>query len=170
MNDLIKEFNKSDSGVLVGDVRINNLAFADDIVLIANNEEELQELVSIASNHARAWRFTFNTKKCKVMVFNGKSKIPKISLEDDSLELVKAYKYLGVWFDSKLDWKLHKETILAKARRRAYTMMGFGVCKILPVKTCVNLWEVLVRPILEYAAEVWGGGGWDAAGKLQRVR
>ena len=81
-------------------MRINNLAFADDIVLIANNEEELQELVSIASNHARAWRFTFNTKKCKVMVFNGKSKIPKISLEDDSLELVKAYKYLGVWFDS----------------------------------------------------------------------
>ena len=45
INDLIKEFNKSDSGVLVGDVRINNLAFADDIVLIANNEEELQELV-----------------------------------------------------------------------------------------------------------------------------
>ena len=57
-NDLIKEFNKSDSGVLVGDVRINNLAFADDIVLIANNEEELQELVSIASNHARTWRLT----------------------------------------------------------------------------------------------------------------
>ena len=102
------------------------------------------------------------------MVFNGKSKIPKISLEDDILELVKAYKYLGVWFDSKLDWKLHKETILAKARRRAYTMMGFGVCKILPVKTCVNLWAVLVRPILEYAAEVWGGGGWEAAEKLQR--
>ena len=45
INDLIKEFNKSDSGVLVGDVRINNLAFADDIVLIANNEEELPELV-----------------------------------------------------------------------------------------------------------------------------
>ena len=32
----------------------------------------------------------------------------------------------------------------------------------------MNLWEVLVRPILEYAAEVWGGGGWEAAEKLQR--
>ena len=62
VNDLIKEYNRSDSEVLVGDVRINNLAFADDIVLIANNEEELQELVS-TSNHAHAWRFTFNTKK-----------------------------------------------------------------------------------------------------------
>ena len=72
------------------------MAFADDIVLIANNEEELQELVSIASNHARAWRFTFNTKKCKVMVFNSKSKISNISLEDDSLKLANAYKYLGM--------------------------------------------------------------------------
>ena len=73
-----------------------------------------------------------------------------------------------MWFDTKLDWKLHKETILAKAKRRAYTMVGFGACKILPVKASVNLWEVLVRPILEYAAEVWGGGVWEAAEKLQR--
>jgi hypothetical protein len=102
------------------------------------------------------------------VLFNGKKKKPEILLEGDSLEIVNAYKYLGVWFDSKLDWKLQKETILAKARRRAYTMMGFGVCKILPVKSCVNLWEVLVRPILEYAAEVWGDGGWEAAEKLQR--
>ena len=47
-------------------------------------------------------------------------------------------------------------------------MVGFGACKILPVKASVNLWEVLVRPILEYAAEVWGRGVWEAAEKLQR--
>ena len=39
---------------------------------------------------------------------------------------------------------------------------------MLPVKTCVTLWEVLVRPILEYAGEVWGEGLWEEAGKLQR--
>jgi len=81
---------------------------------------------------------------------------------------VKAYKYLGVWFDTNLTWRLHKATILAKAKRRAYTMMGFGVCKILPAAACINLWEVLVRPILEYAGEVWGEGPWEEAEKLQR--
>ena len=39
VNDLIKEFKKSDTGVLLGEVRINNLAFADDIVLTANDED-----------------------------------------------------------------------------------------------------------------------------------
>ena len=32
----------------------------------------------------------------------------------------------------------------------------------------MNLWEVLVRPILEYAGEVWGEGPWEEAEKLQR--
>ena len=138
VNDLIKEFKKSDTGVLVGEVRINNLAFADDIVLTANDEDELQELVTIAENYAQAWKFAFNTKKCKIMVFNGRKKKPKIFLEGERLEIVNAYKYLGVWFDTKLDWKLHKETILAKAKRRAYTMVGFGACKILPVKASTS--------------------------------
>ena len=40
--------------------------------------------------------------------------------------------------------------------------------KLLPVKVCVNLWEVLVRPILEYAGEVCGEGPWEEAEKLQR--
>ena len=60
--------------------------------------------------------------------------------------------------------------ISAKARRRAYTMMGFGGCKILPVTTCINLWEVLARHIIEYAAEVCvcrNQGGKEAAKKLQ---
>ena len=95
-----------------------------DIVLTANDEDELQELVTIAENYAQAWKFAFNTKKCKIMVFNGRKKKPKIFLEGERLEIVNAYKYLGVWFDTKLDWKLHKETILAKAKRRAYTMVG----------------------------------------------
>ena len=47
-------------------------------------------------------------------------------------------------------------------------MMGFGIYKLLPASTCVRLWEVLVRPILEYAGEVWGEGPWEEAEKLQR--
>ena len=47
-------------------------------------------------------------------------------------------------------------------------MMGFGIYKLLPANTCVWLWEVLVRPILEYASEVWGEDPWEEAEKLQR--
>ena len=53
-------------------------------------------------------------------------------MDGECLEVVNEYKYLGVWFDSKLNWKLHKETILRKAKKRAYIMMSFGIYKLLP--------------------------------------
>ena len=106
------------------------------------------------------------------MIFNGKRTKPDIFLDGECLEVVSEYKYLGVWFDSKLNWKLHKETILRKAKKRAYIMMGFGIYKLLPASTCVRLWEVLVRPILEYASEVWGrahGKSGEAAEEIGRL-
>ena len=119
-----------------------------------SSDEDLQELVKIAERYARKWNFAFNTKKCKVLVFNSKGAQPTVTLNNDRLEVVQEYKYLGVWLDEKLNWKSHKAYVLAKAKKRAYTIFGFRVNKLLPVKVCVNLWEVLVRPILEYASEV----------------
>ena len=89
-------------------------------------------------------------------MFNRKGAQPTITLDSDNLEVVKEHKYLGVWLDEKLNWKTHKAYVLAKAKKRAYTILGFRVNKLLPVKTCVTLWEVLVRPILEYAEERFG--------------
>ena len=103
-----------------------------------DTKEDLQTLLQVAEKYAQTWKFAFNTKKCKVMVFNRVGANPDTFLEGDRLEVVKAYKYLGVWFDTNLTWQLHKTTILAKAKRRAYTMMGFGVCKILPAAACIT--------------------------------
>ena len=51
---------------------MSNLTFADDIALLADNKANLQRLVKITENYARRWRFSFNTKKSKVVVFIGK--------------------------------------------------------------------------------------------------
>ena len=108
INDLIRELNDSNLGVAIGNGKLSNLTFADDIALMANNSRDLQKLVKIAENYARKWNFAFNTKKCKVLVFNRKGAQPTITLDSDNLEVVKEYKYLGVWLDEKLNCKTHK--------------------------------------------------------------
>ena len=110
INDLIRELNDSNLGVAIGNGKLSNLTFADDIALMANNSRDLQKLVKIAENYARKWNFAFNTKKCKVLVFNRKGAQPTITLDSDNLEVVKEYKYLGVWLDEKLNWKLTRHT------------------------------------------------------------
>jgi hypothetical protein len=39
----------------------------------------------------------------------------------------------------------------------------------LSVKTGIKLWETMVRPILEYGAEIWGGGKWPQADVIQNA-
>ena len=147
INDLIKELKDSGIGVTVGKVTLNNLVFADDIVLITDTGAELQTLLTIAEKYALKWRFVFNTKKCKVMVFNGRKAEGNVKalLDGDRLEVVKEYKYLGVWFDSKLNWKLQKDTVKKKATKRAYMIVGFGAYKLLPGNSCIHLWEGMGR-------------------------
>src|SRR5689334_7621267 len=123
---------------------------------MANNKKELQTLLNVAEKYAKTWKFDFNTKKCKVLVFNHRKCDPDLFLDGDRLEVVSNYKYLGIWFTADGKWKLHKQTMIAKARRRAYAMLRCGA-SFLSVKTCVKLWETLVRPVLE----IWGAGAWE---------
>ncbi len=45
INDLISEVNIFNFGVNINDIIISILAFADDIVIIAQNEKELQDIL-----------------------------------------------------------------------------------------------------------------------------
>jgi len=168
INGMIRDLKDTRVGVSIRRRKLNNFCFADDAVLVAESRRDLQVLLNAAEKYANSWKLSFNVSKCKVMVFNRKAASPALLLDGKGLEEVKQYKYLGVWFDGRVSWKLHKTTVLDKARRRAYMMLGFGVCKALPIRTCLKLWEILVRPILEYAAEVWCDGIWEEAERLQR--
>ena len=53
MNELISDLNNSGVGIEIADILINSLSFADDIVLMADNEADLKRLLDITSNFAK---------------------------------------------------------------------------------------------------------------------
>ena len=74
-------------------------------------------------------------------------------INDVNLSIVNKHKHLGIWIESSLGWDSHINYIVGKANR----MLGlirrtFGSKDPVAVKTAYN---VLVRPILEYACPVW---------------
>ena len=66
-------------------------------------------------------------------------------------------KYLGVTFYKRLTWKTHIKNITNKASQRTGIIKFMSNYKKgLNQQYLLTLYKSIVRPILEYASEVWG--------------
>lgn len=179
INDLAAKLKSAGHGIWVAGRRVALLMYADDVVLLANNANELGSMNKIATNFARLNRFQYNGEKSAVMVFNvdGKTRenVRKTSwsLFGEEVMVKDSYQYLGTATHNNMsDWGPHVKAQIAKAIHRSADLLW--ICRhdagIRP-RTAVTLWNSLVRPLLEYASEVWSGLiGKEVARKAERVQ
>src|SRR4051812_38416433 len=102
------------------------------------------------------------------MVFKGRKPGRKLTffLGLEELEIVESMKSLGIDFTS--NWSgLSTKTRLAKKARARMALLSKAVSEGLTLDSGENLWRALVRPILEYGCEIWGGGQWLEAERIQ---
>ena len=84
----------------------------------------------------------------------GLSSYPPIAINDQIVDVVDQVKLLSVTITNNLKWNQHVDTICKKASNRLYALrlLKRGA---LPDPVLVNVYQTCVRPILEYACEVW---------------
>jgi hypothetical protein len=147
--------------------KLNILLFADDVALLANSRSDLQKLLDAVYEYSQKWRFKWNCSKSKVMRF-GSREVSKqhYFLGFQELEVVKSFKYLGVDIQDNLSWAGTKKRLEGKAKARI-PLITKATIEGLSIKTGEKLWETMLRFVLEYAAEVWGGGAWKEAEQIQ---
>jgi hypothetical protein len=154
-------------GAKYGEILLSLLLFADDIVLVAESEEMLQKMLDVVYQYSRKYRFLFNQGKSNVMIFGRRSGREKFYLGKSELEIVNEYKYLGLIINKNFSWKSHLKKILDKGRKRTNALCGMGARDGVSVKALLRGWEMLVRPVLEYGAEIWGEKSWREGEVLQ---
>jgi hypothetical protein len=83
------------------DLRIFVLLFTDDMVLMADGEQELERMARKVKEYCEVWRLEVNVSKTIVMVVskNGE-KVAKMRYGEEELECVNQYVYLGSVFSS----------------------------------------------------------------------
>ena len=115
--------------------------------------EVLQKDLETIKEWADKWKMEFNIDKCKIMYIGKKN--PKHNYEMSGRDLTEttAEKDLGVLIDNELNFEKHIRTIVNKANRM------LGMIKIgftcMDKEIFMNLYPVLVRPLLEYCVQVW---------------
>ena len=130
----------------------------------------MQQCLDVISEYGRKWRCNFNSSKSQIVIHCPRKNADMVlKLSGIPLNIVRNYKYLGIEIQNRLNWKIYKRRILCKAVR--ITTMIKAIWKInnkVKTMTMSDIWNSLVRPILEYGAEIWGFKRRPAAETLHR--
>jgi len=174
INDVAVELKQkhSNCGVPVGaHARLTLLLYADDIVLLSESEAGVSQLMAALHAYSVLWRFEINHAKCGLICFRwAGSRLPvsQIRLGDRTVAWVSTYKYLGIEMHCGVAFKQYRKRALLSAQRAANAVSGMGMYSSkLGVRLGVQVYKAMVRPLLEYCAEVTSVAAWKAAEQLQ---
>ena len=93
------------NGITLWDIKIFSLLYADDLVLVAESEEDLKLQMRILGSYSDKFEMEINAKKTKVMIFNVKSKTSENAIfgliGNHVNKTTNHYKYLDVTINNK---------------------------------------------------------------------
>ncbi len=160
INDLAQEIKQVNLGVRIEDMNLSILLYADDIVLIAENEVNLQNMLNIMSSWCSKWHLTINSEKTQVVHFRKKSEVQSnhtFQFQSVPLKYTCRYKYLGFVFDEYMKFAEGRKILAESARRALGSVLSkMKSCTDLGFSTFTHLYKSLVDSVLFYAAGVWG--------------
>lgn len=156
VNDLFDELRKRGRGVVVGGRLVPGLLFADDIVLFAADDAQMQEMLAVLEAVAARKQFQFNVPKCctlEVPRNRQLSRSPALHLHGEPVPVAKWYTYLG----AEIRYDLSGSTFIDKVTRKAAGVRALlfrmsSHAGGLPLPIMRQLWLSLGRPVLEYGA------------------
>jgi hypothetical protein len=165
LNDLEEHLSRNNQGIDIENIDDNVLTYlklfvllyADDTVIISENESVFQNLLNDFNLYCLEWKMTVNISKTKIIVFGtNKPENFKFHLGGLNIEIVKDYKYLGILFSSSGSF-LNARKLIASQANKAMHLLYTRIFNLdLPLDIQLKLFDQTILPILTYNCEVWG--------------
>ena len=171
INDIVDNIKNNSVGVTCPEFSLQCLLFADDLVLISESESDLQKMFDSVSDWCCKWRMKVNVNKSKIVHYRVKNQRETeyvFKLAGDAVEKVSSYKYLGLMLDYSLDFNVTAKLLGDSGGRALGSMINkFNSNKGLGYKTFTKMYDMMVCPILDYCACIWGFRDFDCVNKIQ---
>ena len=150
--------------------------FADDTSLSfssadpAEIERILNQDLSKLSAWAKIWLVIFNATTTEVMITSNIyfDYDIRLSMDNIILKIVETHKHLGIVLASNNKWSAHIDTIIQSAAKQVSFLRKL---KYRFSKATLNkVYCTYIRPLLEYASEVWDGCNQAESRRLEQVQ
>ena len=158
MDDIKSIFDESCDPCKIGNLDLNHLIYADDLVLLSETKLGLQHCLNKLDEYCLKWKLKVNLSKTKIVIFRPSGRIPKCDfyLSGHSLEIVKHFKYLGLTLTSNGSFKAGISELVHKAQKAWYGLrskINFELWNNPAI--LLKLYDSMIRPIALYGTEVW---------------
>ena len=137
----------------IGGHDLSELRYADDTVLLSTTPEGLERLILSVKENSENQNLFLNTKKTNIMKTDKSSQYPDIKINDESIEVVNEFQYLGTLLS-------HNGNILREVKRRCSMVIQKlkkmkKVWQGTSITTRIKLLRSCIFPIATYGCEAW---------------
>ena len=144
-------------GFKIGGQILNNIRYADDTVLIAESEEQLQQLMNTVVQESERKGLYLNSSKSFTMIFTKSKIIPpcNITVHNKPLKQVESFMYLGslLTSDARCEQEIKRRIGIAKSAYRSMENILSSRSIALPVR--LRALKCYVWSTLLYGSETW---------------
>ena len=111
---IMEEIERSCKGIMVRELKINSIFYADDGIIMTNTKEEAMKDIKKLKEISRNFGLEINTDKSNIIIYNKKEEFDRI----EGIEVKEQIKYLGVDITNKRNmFKNHIEKRIKKAKK-----------------------------------------------------
>lgn len=151
LEKIFKNLEWDQMGININGEYLNHLRFADDIVILSNNHEDLQYMITSLERESKIYGLEMNLEKTCVMS-NGPT-IP-VSIGSNTLQYVDNYVYLGQNITFSNPTATEVERRIKKAWGR-YWSLKYIFKSSLPMNLKKKAMDSIILPTLLYGCQTW---------------
>ena len=155
INDLCKASTLFHPTIYADDTTLSASLNAFQCPDVCKDDVINEELLKVA-NWMKVNKLSLNCSKSKAMLFRMPQKLvqyPCIKINEERLEFVKEFNFLGIMIDENLSWKNHEHVISKKISKTIGILNSLK--SILPMHILLNIYNALILPYLSYGAILW---------------
>ena len=144
--------DEAQAGIKIAGRNINNLRYADDPILMAENEEELKSLLMKVKEESEKVGLKLNTQKTKIMA---SGPITSWQIDGERVERVTDFILLGFKITADGDCSHEIKRCLLLGRKVMTNVDSILKSRDITLPTKVHLVKVMVFPVVMYGCESW---------------
>ena len=139
------------AGIKIAGRNINNLRYADDTILMAENEE-IKSLLMKVKEESEKVGLKLNIQKMKIMA---SGPITSWEIDGETVETVSDFIFLGSKITADGDCSHKIKRCLLLARKVMINLDSIFKSRDITLLTKVHLVKAMVFPVVMYGCEIW---------------